>query len=87
MALSLDELVRLGFDESYSTEDTYLKVKCGQCDALVINGVPCHETGCQNKGRECFECGCHIPAGESCDCMSPVFDEDEAYLNETLENP
>lgn len=24
------------------------RVKCDQCEALVINGVPCHEQGCPN---------------------------------------
>jgi hypothetical protein len=27
------------------------KVKCDQCDILVINNVVCHETGCPNKKR------------------------------------
>jgi hypothetical protein len=33
---------------------------CDQCEAAMINGVFCHETGCP-KGRAkkpCFECGC-----------------------------
>lgn len=25
-------------------------MSCNQCEALVINGVYCHETGCPNKG-------------------------------------
>lgn len=44
----------LGFDESYYVrlgEDSYWRPKCSQCQALVINGVPCHETGCPNSQR------------------------------------
>ena len=35
---------------------------CGSCEALMINGVLCHERGCpeswQDEVRECNECGC-----------------------------
>lgn len=27
------------------------KGRCGQCVAVVINGVYCHEHGCPNKGK------------------------------------
>ena len=34
---------------------------CSQCEALTINGVYCHETGCpdawKDKKAECKECG------------------------------
>lgn len=33
---------------------------CDQCQAAVINGVFCHETGCPNialQPRQCRECG------------------------------
>ena len=43
-------------------------MKCDQCQAVSINGVATHETGCPNSWRdpltgkaypvECFECGC-----------------------------
>lgn len=23
-----------------------MQVKCDQCEAVFVNGVPCHETGC-----------------------------------------
>ena len=26
-------------------------VKCNQCNAMLINGVYCHETGCVNAGQ------------------------------------
>jgi len=35
---------------------------CGSCEALMINGVLCHEHGCHvawmDEVRECKECGC-----------------------------
>ena len=35
---------------------------CDQCQALMINGVYCHEAGCpdawKDSVRECLECGC-----------------------------
>lgn len=35
---------------------------CDQCEAAMINGVFCHETGCPNSWKDqakaCFECGC-----------------------------
>ncbi len=34
---------------------------CDSCQALMINGVHCHETGCpdawEDHTRECFICG------------------------------
>lgn len=68
--MTLEQLQYLGFDESYrNPEEGTITVRCSCCAALVINGVPCHERGCRNQGYECRECGCHIPAGEACDCM------------------
>jgi len=35
---------------------------CQSCEALTINGVLCHESGCPDSWRdyerECVECGC-----------------------------
>ena len=58
---------------------------CNQCEALMINGHFCHETGCPNtrarydketkawiKTYECRECGDRINQGESCNCQSPA---------------
>lgn len=40
-----------GFDKSsYDKKSHSWRVRCSQCEALVINGVACHETGCPNKG-------------------------------------
>ena len=36
------------------------RVRCDGCEALVIQGVACHETGCPEawrEPRECKECG------------------------------
>lgn len=54
-------------------------IRCDQCEALMINGVFCHETGCPNthsrydaesdmwvKQRKCFECGCTVDADDPC---------------------
>ena len=41
-----------GFDESkYDRSSGYYSVKCSQCEALVVNGIACHEHGCPNKRR------------------------------------
>lgn len=80
--MTLSELEFLGFDSSESDGEGYLRVRCSRCEALVINGTPCHERGCSNKSHECRECGCSIPAGESCDCMEPCedsFGDDGSY--------
>ena len=54
-------------------------MRCDQCEALMIQGVFCHETGCPNsqsrwnpesgswtKQRTCFECGCDVDADQPC---------------------
>lgn len=56
MSVLLDSLIDRGFDSSYRLERDdsgrftagAVRVKCSQCDALVINGLACHETGCPN---------------------------------------
>lgn len=43
----------LGFDlTAYDRSTGYYRVRCSQCAALVINGVPCHERGCPNQKRD-----------------------------------
>jgi hypothetical protein len=45
-----------GFDQSkYSPRSGTWLVWCSQCEAAVICGVPCHETGCPNKVVEARE--------------------------------
>lgn len=54
-------------------------MRCDQCEALMIQGVFCHETGCPNfhkrydsesdcwvRVRTCRECGCVVDADEVC---------------------
>ena len=36
----------LGFDMSTSK-----RVRCSQCEATAVNGIPCHEHGCSNDKR------------------------------------
>lgn len=52
-----DRLRSQGFDRTTKSEDGYWRVRCSQCEALVINGIACHETGCPNQkhGREHLE--------------------------------
>ena len=43
----------LGFDQAKHIPFTKTyRIKCSQCEALVINGVPCHETGCPHVWQE-----------------------------------
>jgi hypothetical protein len=71
----LASLHRRGFDESRVVPFTRSAVVCcSQCEALSINGVPCHETGCPNKPIECRYCGDTIPKGEFCSCYD-VYEE------------
>lgn len=51
----------LGFDLSTQTQ-TRIRVRCSQCAAVCINGVPCHENQCPNATRECHGCNARIPA-------------------------
>ena len=45
----LSRLKSAGFDRStYNRENGYWRPRCSQCEALVINGCPCHESGCPN---------------------------------------
>lgn len=59
----LDNLGRLGFDASYVVDAERIKVKCSQCQAVAINGMPCHETGCPNELHECRGCNASVPRG------------------------
>lgn len=50
--MTLEALIDLGFDLSYDDGDGYSRLWCSQCDALVISGHPCHESGCPNEPKE-----------------------------------
>lgn len=47
----LDSVIDDGFDDSYITEAGGVRVRCSQCQALVINGHATHEHGCPNIPR------------------------------------
>jgi len=64
--MNLNKLKELGFNKSkhipftkieqfqgkYQILVTKYHVSCSQCEALCINGMPTHETGCPNQRRE-----------------------------------
>jgi len=55
----LQELIDAGFDKSTANGRKFgnpVSVACSQCQALVINGFPCHEAGCINERHECKGC-------------------------------
>ena len=55
--MKLNELRRMGFDNSYHVAFTKsFTVRCSQCEALCINGIATHETGCVNTKHECKGC-------------------------------
>jgi len=41
-----------GFDKSYVSSSGGVRVGCSMCQALVINGVACHEKGCPNMRQQ-----------------------------------
>jgi hypothetical protein len=42
-------LKRQGFDLTTSSKRGHVRPGCSQCQALVISGTACHETGCPNR--------------------------------------
>lgn len=58
------QLHALGFDQS-TQNGKYVRVNCSQCEASVINGVPCHERGCPNEVHECRGCNALVERGIS----------------------
>lgn len=52
-------LIRQGFTPIKITGG--YRVRCSACEALVINDVACHETGCPNATHECEGCNELIP--------------------------
>lgn len=82
--MTLEQLHERGFDQSaheasHDANKTGFKVKCSQCDALCINGVPCHEEGCPNQTHECAECDTQIPKRQRlCEsCANPQEEDSE----------
>lgn len=64
MRHTLETLHARAFDNTTNTfgRPSLFSVACSQCQSLVINGVPTHETGCPNATKECAECVARIPA-------------------------
>ena len=55
----LEDVLSRGFDRStmIGRDDAGrfckgVRVRCSQCDAVVINGIACHERTCPNEPRE-----------------------------------
>lgn len=53
-AMLAAQLRRHGFDKSRVIGD-HCKVGCSQCEALVIQGMACHEPGCPNINKERYD--------------------------------
>ncbi len=54
----LEQYHRAGFDATVYLDvyDTrYIRPRCSQCEAAVINGVACHEHGCPNARAAALE--------------------------------
>ena len=54
-------LLARGFDLTCISRASGIRVRCSQCEALVINGIATHETGCPNAMHECKSCNELIP--------------------------
>jgi len=46
-----NELLDAGYDGTRILNRHQLKIQCYQCNAAIINGVACHETGCPNQAK------------------------------------
>jgi hypothetical protein len=85
----LESLYHRGFDlstpegrDEYGRFSAAIVVRCSQCAALVICGVPTHEHGCPN-GRcyDCRECGqrYYRDAEAAAQCCAPVEENEPRY--------
>lgn len=72
-------------------------MNCDQCEALMIQGVFCHETGCPNESsryedgewirqRKCWECGLVLDADQACCEFPPAEDYSDNFSDEEEEN-
>ena len=64
--MTLEHAIYLGFDKSKSIDGEKrgaFRIACSQCEALVINSTPCHESGCPNQTHECKGCDTIVPRG------------------------
>lgn len=48
-------------DRGFAATVNARRPRCSQCEVLVINNTPCHETGCPNARHECRGCDALIP--------------------------
>lgn len=67
----LQRFINQGFDLTVFNRSTRkYRIRCSQCQYLVINRVPCHEFGCPNQKYECKNCNAIVPRqGRYCqDC-------------------
>jgi hypothetical protein len=61
--MNLAQLRTLGFEgSSHIPFSSQYRVRCHNCEALVINGIPTHETGCPEAKHECAGCNEIIPS-------------------------
>lgn len=82
----LQTLRNAGFEDSRHIPFTkQYRVRCTSCEALVIQGTPCHETGCPEQRKECKECGGMFKRSEGCPCMEPCEDDFFDYFPEDAE--
>lgn len=58
-----DQRIAAGFQNSY-IKGKAVRVRCGGCEALVINGIATHERGCPNARHECRGCNELIPMNQ-----------------------
>jgi hypothetical protein len=82
-SMTLDELRSIGFDRSELDEEGSIRVRCSQCEALVINGIPCHESNCPNSFRDYeddLESDLDDDEGYDLDASYPPFDFDDPEI-------
>lgn len=63
--MNLATLRAYGFNASKHIPFTkQYRVRCESCEALVVNGIPCHEAGCPEAKHKCRGCSELIPANQ-----------------------
>ena len=65
--MRISTAVRKGFDQSRKGFNEY-RIGCSQCAALVINGIPTHESGCPNQTYPCRGCDTLLRRGSGPYC-------------------
>lgn len=62
--MTLAQVIALGFDESTRKPFKTVRASCSKCQAVVINGAPCHEKNCPNEKHECAGCNVLLQRGQ-----------------------